>query len=201
MPPRHQDLPARATCVDAVILALDSSKASTGAAIFYPKHVLNGELSPQGAFNGGYRIAHPDIIKTQALRKTYVELGMQGAQALNVPLLVVAEKWTPHGVWGFDTVLGMGEGWGWWSSLFHDDLHPSQIIRIEPNQWRNAIFGKRRPKDREQLKALACQYVRARFHFETVDDVAEAICIGLCGAQLELAHVAVEKWHRRQKKT
>ena len=198
---KRQVLAAYPTNVDAVVLALDTSKTSTGAALLYPKHVnAAGELDPRGAFAGVHRVVHPDVVNTFTARSTYVTLARQAAQAMQVPWLVVAETWTPHGKWGFDATLGMGESWGWWSGLFVDELHPSQILRLEPNAWRDVFFGRKRPHTREELKALACAYVHARFRFETGDDVAEAICLGLCGVQLELAHSAVEKWHRRQKK-
>ena len=91
--------------------------------------------------------------------------------------------------WTYETILGIGEGWGRWSAeiesanefLSEEGLAPLVVVRVTPNDWRDAVFGVRRPKDTEALKVTAERYFEGVFGHRVANDIAEAGCISLWG--------------------
>lgn len=183
-----------------VILGLDPAKAISGA----------GVLEIQG--DRAKLLAHARVT-TQADRAEIVARACALSTERDMPLVVVAEEWDPPrhkrppkpvaGVdpetsgfdqkWTYKTILGMGEGWGRWTAEF-ERFGVRRIERVLPNVWRDAILGKKRPKDTETLKRATVFYVRVRIGLQDIDDnVADAVCIGLWGmyapAVLEAARI------------
>ena len=56
-------------------------------------------------------------------------------------------------------------------------LNNCEFNTIRPAEWRKLCDAEFSGK-REELKAIAVQFVKDRYDIETTDDVAEAICIG-----------------------
>jgi len=171
-----------------VVLGLDPAKAVSGSAVLQ----IDGDRA---------RLLANARVTTQADRAETVARACALSAERDMPLVVVAEEWDPPrhkrppktlpGVapetsgfdqkWTYKTILGMGEGWGRWTAEF-ERFGVRRIERVTPNVWRDAIFGKKRPKDTESLKRAALFYARARLGLEGVDDnVADAVCIGLWG--------------------
>lgn len=162
------------TC-EAVVLGLDAAKGKTGVMLFVPQY-------EKRVFIGRHKAVYGCVVKKQLERRGVVQMLVNTARELRLPSVVIAEKHTPGGArMTFDTTYGLGEGWGKWTAEF--ELAEIDIIaRVTPNEWRDALFGKRRPKQRENLKEFACVYssLLAGRPIDS-DDVAEAFCLGLFG--------------------
>lgn len=177
--------------VNAVIHALDSSKQSSGSVL----------LSPVSPRQVKYKVEHACRVteRDQPKRALCVEHGVRLSRELRLPLIVVREDWTPGGWGSFKSVLGMGAGWGLWlAELYRNDLN--KFFTVLPQTWRAGLFGKGRPKDSEELKTHAIEYIHARCGLRVGHDVAEAACVGLFGAQMDEVHAEVEKWKRKHEK-
>jgi hypothetical protein len=199
----------------ALILSIDSAKGTSGSTLLVPHlemrdTALRGRspilYSPRPHVRS-YTLEHYCEVKTQADHENCVMHLFARAAELGLPPIVVAETWTPHGKWGFDAVLGMGEGWGWWTAEMrraleaHPELGPLHVERVVPNQWRDDLFGKDRVKGRSELKKFAVEYVSGRLGVRLAShDVAESACLGVWGAQNDNVHRKVESWHRAQAK-
>lgn len=164
-----------------VILALDPAKSKSGAALMLDERtfVLGG------------------LARKQSVREYFVREASSLAAALGRPLVCVAEEWDPprhkrkrtadgeervefDQRWTFKTIMGMGAGWGLWEAEL-ERYRVKHIVRVTPNTWRDALFGKRRAKDTKSAKRQAVLHALALFGEEMPDDVAEAVCIGLWG--------------------
>lgn len=162
-----------------VILALDPAKSKSGAAIL----LASNELISAG------------LARRQPVREYFVRLAASLAHDLKRPLVCVAEEWDPprhkrkrtaqgeekvefDQRWTYPTILGMGEGWGLWRAELYR-YRVKNIVRVLPNDWRNALFGKRRAKDTDSAKLQAVDHIERLFGERMKDDVAEAVCIGL----------------------
>jgi hypothetical protein len=201
----------------AIILCIDSSKACSGSALLVPhiepqaSHLLGhvGRYSDKPQVEArmpevrSYNVEHFCEVKTQTDHENCVMHLVKRSLELGLPPIVAAETWTP-GKWSFKTVLGMGEGWGWWTAELrraleaHPEVAPIHVERVTPNQWRDDLFGKKRSQEREELKRDAVHYVKNRLGLKVPVDAAEAICVGLWGAQNDEVHRKVLAWHNRQ---
>ena len=143
-----------------VVLAIDSAQVS-GWALF-----VSGELITAGVC----KVDHDAV----------VSIAQAQATAHKLPLIVVAETWSP-GFKSHKTVLGMGAAWGIWTSALTRAKHPKRrIVKVLPATWRSAVLHRGR-RGRDLWKAAAQSYVKQRYHVELSDDAAEAVCIGVWG--------------------
>lgn len=194
---RAFDVPASYDIVQAVMLCLDSAKGVTGSALIYPDATAPAKVA----------LAHRCEVRTQPDREAAVEHLYTLALSMSLPPVIYAETWTPGGNWGFQTILGIGEGWGMWTAEFERARHrfgarsaPAPVFRAPPNVWRDALFGKKRPTGREDSKMLARVYVERLMGVRVTDDVAEAICIGLFGIRDADVLAEADRWRLRQAK-
>lgn len=181
---------------EAVLLALDPAKGKSGAAILRP----DGQRT---------RIVASGVVSLQAERETFVASAKELAALTQLPLIVVAEKWDPprgsgptriDKRWNFPTILGIGEGWGRWTAEFErHDVSEKDVIRVTPNTWRDALFGKKREQESLRLKDVAIQYVERRTQQKMPADAAEAACMGFWGLHSPDVHRRVEAWFRKNK--
>lgn len=197
----------------AVILGLDSAKGVSGSTLLVP-HIEPRYTALVGRSTKmydrippvrTYTLEHFCEVKTQLDHENCVLHLVQRAKDLGIPPIVAAEGWSP-GRWGFDTIIGMGEGWGWWTAELRraaerfPEITPIHVERVVPDRWRGDLGIYRLSPTREgpDLKRAAIQYVKAKLGVRVPADVAEACCIALWGAQNDNVHARVEKWHVRQ---
>jgi hypothetical protein len=178
------------TSIEVVLLAIDPALHTSGAAILIPDY---GPMDDPHPFKGDYILYEFGKVVSQSERERYVESLLQTASEYELPAVVVAEIWDgPRGhdqKWTYETVLGIGEGWGRWSAeieaaneyLREEGLPEVALERVLPNDWRDALFGRNRPKDTETLKATACRFFEGVFGYKASADISEAGCIGLYG--------------------
>jgi hypothetical protein len=205
--------------IEVVLLAIDPAKHTSGAAILIPDYgnPLVGEN--EHPFNGTYVLAEFGKVETQGERNRFVEAFIEAAFELKLPPVVVAEEWDPPvdrrvrlpngetGIvrdpkWTYPTILGIGEGWGRWSAelesaneYLEGEKYPNlPVVRVKPNEWRDAIFPRPRPKDTQALKETARRYFKGVFGYDVSDDLAEAGCIGLWGTTALAVHGGAEVW-------
>lgn len=203
--------------IEAVFLAVDPALHTSGAAILLPD---TGNINESYPFKGDYSLYEFGKVLTQGERERYVETLIELAGDLNLPPVIVAETWAPpvdrrirlpngevayarDPKWTYDTILGIGEGWGRWSAeieaanefLREEDQTEIFLARVLPNDWRDKIFGPHRAKDTETLKASACAYFEGVFGYAVSDDIAEAGLIGLYGLNDASVVEHVTTWH------
>ena len=190
--------------IEAVILGIDPAKHTSGATLLVPYYGSITEVPKP--FDGSYAIDKFGKVVSQSERERFVQALLDTALELKLPPVVVAETWDPprdrrirlpngetafarDPKWTYETILGIGEGWGRWSAelesaneyLAEEGLPPLIVVRVTPNDWRDAVFGPRRAKDTEALKATASRYFEGVFGYAVPDDIAEAGCISLWG--------------------
>jgi hypothetical protein len=209
--------------IEAVFLGIDPALHTSGAALLVPDY---GETEDQ-PFRGEYVLQEFGKVVSQSERERYITSLLDTAEEFNLPAVINAEIWDgprsrktrlPHGgfalvhdqKWTYTTILGIGEGWGRWSAEIENAnehlesrrLRPIILNRVLPNDWRDALFGTRRAKDTETLKATACRYFQGVFGYPVSDDIAEAGCIALAGTRNNEIAASVAEWHaKRSKKT
>jgi hypothetical protein len=206
--------------VEAVLLALDPAKHTSGAVILVPDYG-NGMLGEdEHPFEGNYVLSEYGKVVSQSERGRFVESALDTAMEFDLPLIVVAEEWDPPRLkrlrlpgdqsgllmdpkWTYTTVLGIGEGWGRWTAeietaseylVEEEKLPPIPVIRATPNTWRDALFGARRPKDSVSLKETARRYFEGVFGFAASHDISEAGCLSLWGTTAEEVAAAAAAW-------
>jgi hypothetical protein len=95
-----------------------------------------------------------------------------------LPLVIVGEMWPPM---GRPVLVTLAELWGMWRAAFEYEgaLRTAHVVRVNPNTWRAAVFGKKRPVKTAELKKHAVQYVHRKFGEPLLisDNIAEALCI------------------------
>jgi hypothetical protein len=202
----------------AVILGIDSAKTgASGSTLLVPRieAPLPGKRNagPRATVDAstytprvvGYTFEHYCQVKKQLDRENCVLHLCERALELGLPAVVVAETWTPG--MSLKATLGMGEGWGWWTAEINralerlPELGLIHVEKVVPDQWRGDLYGRgpHVPKDRDGLKAAAKNYIKLRMGVRLEnDDVAEAGCVGLWGAQCDSVHEAVKKWRSRR---
>jgi hypothetical protein len=183
--------------VDAVVLCLDAAKEKSGSSLIIPNRHARG----------GIEVLHACLVQDQADREACVRHLYAAAFERNLAPAIYAERWMPVGKSTYDTILGLGEGWGWWTAEFnraaaaHADVLPKLVVeRATPDEWRDGIFGARRPRKRDPLKELAIAYVQSVLGLKVGDDVAESLCIGLFGIRERRFIDEVRKWKKRHER-
>jgi hypothetical protein len=143
-------------------------------------------LAVDPATKSGWCIWSPDGYHSYGEANVYSESGriesiVNEALALatekNLPLFVVAEKWTSHGL-GNQAYAGLCATWGIWKwAIDRAGIKKKNVVRVFPQTWRTWTLG-RGGLRREQLKMISIN-VASRLVGETVDsdNTADAINI------------------------
>lgn len=178
---------------------------------------LKGE---EHAFRGNYVLTEFGKVLTQKERERFVDSLVETALELKLPPVIVAETWDPprdkkvrlaeggfayvkDQKWTYQTILGIGEGWGRWSAeienadayLREEHGLPGIIVqRATPNMWRDAEFGPKRPRESEACKLFACRYFEGVFGYAASSDISEAGCIALYGTKAPEVKELVTAW-------
>ncbi len=207
--------------IEAVILGLDPALHKSGAGLLCPDY--GGMNEKPHAFQGQYVLEEFGKVLSQSERCRFVEAASDRAIDLGLPLVVMAEEWDPprdrkvslvgggHSYvkdqkWTYETILGIGEGWGRWSAELEnvaecllDEGHPAMIVeRVTPNVWRDERFGPKRPRESEALKACACRYFEGVFGYKASSDISEAGCIALYATTSDVVRQRVAEWHKNK---
>lgn len=211
---------------EAVVLAIDPALHTSGAVILAPDYGNGMAGEDPHPFRGDYFLHEFGKVTSQAERERYVtallELSeeLSNDQGKHIPPVIIAEEWDgprdrrirlgdgsfgwardPR--WTYQTIMGIGEGWGRWSAEIEvanevrreEKISPDIILqRVLPNDWRDKVFGEHRAKDSETLKTVAVRYFKGVFGFDVSDDVAEAGCIGIFGLQSSFIASEVRQW-------
>lgn len=121
-----------------------------------------------------------------------VELAKTVARDAALPLVVVAEKWSNHGVFGgARTQRGLGAAWGRWDgALLAGGIPRRVVVRVLPRTWQAKIVsGIALPRERlaAAVASVADRALRqdpdAPLPANLTLDQAAAVCIGLWAAR------------------
>jgi len=167
----------------AVFLTIDSATAS-GVALSAPE--LRGKKVES------YCAVTMGLVRSQRGREGHVNEAVSLAKDEGLPLIVVGEEWTPHGI-STATFASLCESWGkWLAALERGGVPETQILRVAPNTWRAAVFGKNRPKTSVALKEHACKHVERALSMHNLHhDLAEALCLRLWGEHAGEVHAVL----------
>jgi hypothetical protein len=179
-----------------VFLAIDSAEVS-GVALCSPEEEMRTRIS-------GYDTIGFGECKHQAARESWVGEAVEESRNCQLPLVIVGEAWTPHGM-STAAFASLCESWGKWlaaiESVTNDAGLAPHIVRVPPNTWRAAVFGKRRAKTREGLKAQAVAYCQNALkqppHLS--DNIAEALCLQVWASRASEVHALLAPPKRRKK--
>jgi hypothetical protein len=203
--------------INAVFLGIDPAKHTSGAVLLEPVY---GE---QSKLLEGYAAVEFGKVISQEERERFIESLIDTALENDLTPILVAEEWdpprdrrirTPQGwvyvrdqKWTYETILGIGEGWGRWTAaiehgnaaLADEKLPPLPVLRVRPNAWRDALFGARRARHTDELKAAAERYYEMVFGYAASSDIAEGGCIALYGTTAVEAAEADAAWQKAAK--
>lgn len=184
--------------VEAVLLAIDPSKKCSGYALFVPEYDEETEV-----FLNSYEIEAFGTVKEreQESRREIVERAAAEADDAGLPLVVVAENWSAGGrKMTYAAFVGLGEGWGLWrAELLACGIPDHCVVRPLPQQWRARVLGwisKGDSKRTAQQFVMDCDLLP----FKVSHDIADAVCLGRCGAYSAEAVEVVTKEKRRFKR-
>lgn len=175
--------------VKAVFLSIDSAKTS-GVALSEPRFDSRGTLR-------GYDCDRFGLVTTQLEREDWMQEALEAADLHALPLIVVGEMWTPHGL-SRTTYRKLNESWGLWTAALERERVGTNVaihtVRVDPQSWRSKVFGKRRPKTREGLKPLAVIYAQKVLEAppHLADDIAEALCLRAWAERAPEVHALLE---------
>ena len=206
----------RCAPIEAVFLCLDPAKHRSGACLLIPDY---GSDEKEHAFAGNYFLAEYGKVTSQEERGRFVESLLDASAEYGLAPVIVAEEWDPpvdkkvrlpdgqwavvkDPKWTYETILGIGEGWGLWAAEFQiasasllEENTPALIVeRVTPNVWRDGVFGEHRGKGRDENKATAMRIFEHIFGFAASEDISEAGCIGLWGTCAPVVETAVARW-------
>lgn len=175
------------TAHDCVILAIDPGAVS-GWAVF-----IRGERRSSG------RIPEREPATLRLNRHDVVMMAKDAADNENLPLVVVAEKWTAGGWASHLTLVGLGAAWGEWrAALDRWGVPKRRVVRVYSQTWRAAVIGGRQ-RSTEKWKASARLVAQAQCRTLAIDDdQAEAICIGLWALRAEAVAKVLPKPRKRK---
>jgi len=170
------------TLAKAVIMSIDSA-AQSGVALSVPY----GRPRVRD-----YDVIQLGLVKTQADRRSWAQFATEVAAEENLPLLVAAERWTRHGLSSL-AFEALCERWGMWRAALEEGAPSALTVRVMPETWRNAVFGKRRAKSRDDLKHQAVRYAGLALGLPLLqDDIAEALCIRVWASRADEAHALLQ---------
>jgi hypothetical protein len=168
--------------VHAVLLTVDSAKLS-GAVLSEPSFDARGALRRFDSEVFGQ-------VKTQSEREHWVKEARGLAKILKLPLVVVGENHTSHGL-SRAAYASLQQSWGLWLAAFEScGADPKLVVRVDPQTWRAAVFGRGRPKTRDALKAYAVNYAHRALGAPPglSDDIAEAMCLRVWAERASEVH-------------
>lgn len=168
---------------ECVLLSIDPGATSGWAVFVRGGLVVNG---PRGARYG--------VARTPEERRIAVREGLLLAESTQLPLLVVAEKWSAGGKMGHAQIAGLNAQWGRWADVLEELAPRARVVRVYPQTWRPFAWGKGHGPQ-PQWKRIAVAMVKARFRVEVEHDVADAIGIGVWGSR---AGEVAEKMPKRR---
>jgi len=120
------------------------------------------------------------------------------SEALELPLVVVAENWTAGGWRSAASMMGTGAAWGVWLGALGEIGQPKRrIVRVNTQTWRKAVLGMNARAGHDALKAAARARALTLVGRDVGDDEADAICIGVWASYAEdVAEVVPKRWRR-----
>ncbi len=122
------------------------------------------------------------VARTHDDRAYAVRFAEDYRQTFALPLVVVAEKWTPGGRFaGARTMAGLGAQWGLWlAALEAGGVPKARVLRVHTQTWRARVLGGGWGVTSAQWDALAQRRARVELGFdrEIDDNEADAVCIG-----------------------
>jgi hypothetical protein len=141
----------------------------------------------------GYDIVETGLVTTAEQRQDVAESAVESAVSLGIPLIVVREHWSRHGLSNaaFESLL-MNAG-KWNQALELAGAHMDMVITALPDTWRRPLFGSLKGMKRPQLKQ------RAKLHVAQVmklppysEDICEALCIRDWGSRADEVHALLK---------
>jgi hypothetical protein len=181
------------TRANAVFLTIDSATVS-GVAISVPEADARGRVT-------GYCEVMLGEARTQKHRAAFVADALEQAKDCGVPLVVVGEEWTHHGL-SAAAYASLCENWGKWLAAIETANAKCHIVRVKPNTWRAAVFGKHKPSTRDGLKTFAIRYVHQTLDqpLNLSDNIAEALCLRVWGERAAEVHALLAPKAAKTKK-
>ncbi len=169
---------SKAKCADsykpynAVILAIDPGKVS-GAALF-----KCGELKYHGPVDSFGKMQNA-VQRAAAGAGSYVTQDGKG-----LPLVIVIERFVPHGKWSAASRAGLNENVGMWKAAIAElpkrRNYGPYVVRVYPQTWRGKLYSAAGPGEftSDGWKDVAVGYVENAYSITTDHNTAEAILIG-----------------------
>jgi hypothetical protein len=163
-----QRLPPSATPHECVIAAIDPG-ATSGAALFVGGDYIESRTCT-----------------THLERASFARLAIEIACDAELPLIVVAEKWSAHGKWGTAQAAGTAAQWGMWQAAFETagtfkigrSTWP-KFTRVLHATWVSRVLGCSTNVGGLILKAASVNRAQ-RLTGSAVDhNAADAVCIGI----------------------
>ena len=186
-------MPGLYTRVRAVFLTIDSAKVS-GVVLSEPNFDARDAVR-------GYSSDEFGLATKQQHREDWAQYAKELAESHQLPLVVVGEQWTPHGL-SRAAYASLCASWGLWlAALENAGVDPKRIVRVNPQTWRSAVFGRHQPKTREGLKTLAVQYVHKALGAppNVSHDIAEAMCLRVWAERAAEVHAVLEPKKKKRK--
>lgn len=134
-----------------------------------------------------------------------VRLALGTATRVDLPLVVVGEKWTTggrrqgEGTHGhINMLVGLGVAWGRWDLALRDACVPrSKVVRVLPRTWQSKVLdGRVLKRKRAEERAIAVAEAAGAANVDgspLTPDQAAAVCIGLWGAKAGEVAAAMPK--------
>lgn len=181
------------TRVRAVFLTIDSA-AQSGVELSYP--VTDARDACRG-----YEVEAFGLVKTPDGRAAWVRDAVQLAKDCGLPLIIVGEQWTRHGL-SNAAYKALNERWGKWEEEIERLGVMANVVRVYPQTWRAAVFGKSRPRKSADLKRWAVKYVELQLKQgpNIHDDIAEALCIRVWAERAPEVHALLESLKKKKRK-
>jgi hypothetical protein len=176
--------PASLKPLRCAILALDTA-ATTGAAFLHPE-LWSFETSQGTTVTRDVRIAWTEVVKKP--RPELFTRALADALALDLPLVVVSEKWgsgtSANDPRATKAMLGgLNATWGKYDLCREmAGIPKSRVVRVMPTEWQPAIVGAHlRGMEPPARKAEIQTFLRRHYALDVTTDDADAVCIGLFG--------------------
>lgn len=139
-------------------------------------------LDPGETTGWAYGIGGPTggLIRSGAVhpREAYGPVHTAVVGTGSAPLVVVAERWTRHGMHAeaYGGLVGAWKAWQW--ALETAGVHAKRIVRVYPQTWRAAVLGRGNLRT-EEARRLSVEHAMRRCHMETEPghDEAAAVCM------------------------
>jgi hypothetical protein len=142
----------------------------------------------------GYEINEAGLVTTQPQRESVCDGAVDLAVDLGVPLIVIREHWTRHGLSNasFESLL---INWGKWeAALEMAGALPDMVVKALPDTWRRPLFGPLKGLKRPQLKQKAHLYVTQVMKLPPYsEDICEALCIREWGSRADEVHTLLKR--------